>query len=328
MTISLKTQKMLWGKAAGRCSRADCRRVLFEDETTADDASLVGENCHIVAESDDGPRADPTMPIERRNSYSNLILLCRIHHKVIDDQESTYTVASLHEMKDQHEAWVRDQLGFDQAKQFQDEQYAGIVDEWERLAHTENWLGWASYVLSNDQPRMTVEIDSDLEKLRQWLLTRVWPEGDAGLESAFQNFRRVLSDFQESFRKHVERTSGGDWLFTIKFYQNPVWDTERYERMLKKYEFHVSLVQDLMLELTRAANLIADRIRQTLMRTYRLKEGRFAVEYGPLEGFQFRTVIVQYGSEERKEKMPYPGLAEFLTKRANRDVHFGEGTEP
>jgi hypothetical protein len=89
----------------------DCRIDLYKDETETDDPTLVGENCHIIAESDDGPRADPTMPVDRRNSYANLILLCRNHHKVIDAQEGEYTVEQLHRMKANHEAWVRTQLG-------------------------------------------------------------------------------------------------------------------------------------------------------------------------------------------------------------------------
>jgi hypothetical protein len=99
MAISVKAQKMLWGRAAGRCSKPECREYLFEDETEADEATLVGENCHIVAESDDGPRANPSMPLEQRNDYSNLILLCRKHHKVIDAQELTYSVEVLHQVK-------------------------------------------------------------------------------------------------------------------------------------------------------------------------------------------------------------------------------------
>src|SRR5262245_31231823 len=119
---------MLWGRAAGRCSKPDCRRDLYESETETDDPSLVGENCHIVAEGNDGPRANPKMPIEQRNRYANLILLCRIHHKIIDDQIGEYTVERLLRMKAEHEAWVKKQLLVDEAKQFDDEQYADIVD--------------------------------------------------------------------------------------------------------------------------------------------------------------------------------------------------------
>src|SRR5262245_19352652 len=122
VTIFVKTLKMLWGRAAGRCSWPDCRVDLYMDETGTDDPTLVGENCHIASEKDDGPRANPAMPIQQRNSYANLILLCRNHHKVIDAQELEYTVERLHQMKTGHESWVRKQLELDEAKQFDDEQ--------------------------------------------------------------------------------------------------------------------------------------------------------------------------------------------------------------
>jgi hypothetical protein len=57
---------MLWGRAAGRCSFPGCRIRLVEDATETDDPALVGENCHIVAEADGGPRADPATSHDAR----------------------------------------------------------------------------------------------------------------------------------------------------------------------------------------------------------------------------------------------------------------------
>ena len=114
LMISIRAQKTLWGRAAGRCSFPDCRlEVFFEEE--ASNPAIIGENCHIVAEKDDGPRGDPNVPVDERNSYSNLILLCRNHHKVIDDLENgakSFPVEKLRDMKLAHEAWVREQLCF------------------------------------------------------------------------------------------------------------------------------------------------------------------------------------------------------------------------
>ena len=328
MSITIKTQKMLWGRAAGRCSKPDCRIILYEDETETDDAALVGENCHIVAESDDGPRADPSMPMEQRNSYANLILLCRNHHKVVDDQEREYTVDRLYQMKAEHEGWVRNQLGFDAAKQFDDEQYAGVIDTWERLAHVNDWLAWSSHVLAAGQPLMRTDVDKDLQELRGWLLNRVWSRRYPELENAFENFRRVLQDFHNRFREHAEAVGNGDVLMTRKFYQIPEWDEERYERLGKKYDFHVDLVQDLMLELSRAANLICDRVRQYFIRSFRLREGRLVAQTGPMIDMSFHDIVVQYSAEERARKFPYPGLPEFLAERQQRDMHFGKGLKP
>jgi len=111
MSISLKTHKMLWGRAASRCAFPGCRQELVMDASQTDDESLIGEACHIVAQSPSGPRGDSPLTPEQHDHYDNLILLCRNHHKRVDDQENTYTVQCLLEMKAAHEKWVRETLG-------------------------------------------------------------------------------------------------------------------------------------------------------------------------------------------------------------------------
>jgi hypothetical protein len=68
---------------------------------------VVGIEAHIVAEKDDGPRGDPSMPIPERNAYPNLILLCGDDHTLVDkDHGIHYSVKQLHKMKADHEAMV------------------------------------------------------------------------------------------------------------------------------------------------------------------------------------------------------------------------------
>lgn len=324
MSISIKTHKMLWGRAACRCSEPSCRIELYEDETETDDATLVGENCHIVAESDDGPRADPAMPIERRNSYGNLILLCRIHHKVVDSQPVKYSVGCLTRMKREHEDWVKSQLSYDDRKQKDDEYYSGMIDEWQRLAHLNEWSSWSSSLLSFGQPSIWKEVDDDLFKLRKWLLNRIWPGRYTKLESAFQNFFHVLQDFQEKFREHSE-PHGENELITRKFYKIEEWNEEKYNRLARRYDFHVDLVEDLMLELTRAANLVCDYVREFVIPSYRLNEGRLSVMSGPNFQLKWTHDVPQYDVEERKVELPYPGLDAFYVQRTSRDIHYGAG---
>ena len=101
MPISERTRKILWAKAGGRCSI--CRIQLVTDRTDTDDPSVFGEECHIVAQSGAGPRAGVVADVD---SYNNLILLCRIHHKQVDDQIGYYTVERLTDIKRTHEEWA------------------------------------------------------------------------------------------------------------------------------------------------------------------------------------------------------------------------------
>jgi hypothetical protein len=59
-----------------------------------------GEECHIVAQSPGGPRAAEIADVD---GYQNLILLCRKHHKQVDDQRAHFTVERLKEIKREHE---------------------------------------------------------------------------------------------------------------------------------------------------------------------------------------------------------------------------------
>lgn len=320
MGIDLKTTKMLWGRAAGRC--AICRLQLFTDGTETDDSALIGEMCHIVAEKPDGPRGDKSFPSEKIDKYDNLILLCPNHHTEIDKRQVFFSIEKLRDIKARHEQWVRESLpGFDAVKQRDDETYADYVAHWEKACELDRWEAWSSHILSG-QPEMLVTLDQQLFDQRRWLLTRIWPNRYPSLEAAFENFRRVLQDFQETFRKHAEKPfDAANVLMTKKFYHFPEWDPERYERLSKKYDEHVNLVEDLMLELTRASNHLCDEVRKNIYHSYRMREGRLAVMSGPYEVFKFMTFVPLYSKEEASNAIPYPGLEDFKKVLCTRDHH-------
>jgi len=80
------------------------------EATPQDSESVVGDECHIVSEKPKGPRYDADFPPDHIDSYSNLILLCRVHHKMVDDQEETFTADILRKLKANHESWVSQAL--------------------------------------------------------------------------------------------------------------------------------------------------------------------------------------------------------------------------
>jgi len=103
-----KTRKLLWGRSGSQC--AFCRSELIMDATPQDNESVVGEECHIISGKPNGPRYNPEFRIDEIDSYSNLILLCRIHHKIIDDQPETFTADILRQLKANHERHVKETL--------------------------------------------------------------------------------------------------------------------------------------------------------------------------------------------------------------------------
>ena len=101
--ISRKTIKELWGKAACRCSICNKELILDDPKRTC-----IGEHCHIISKKPDGPRHQKY--INDYDAYDNLILLCRNHHKEIDDNPINYTIEKLKQIKNDHEKRIAQQL--------------------------------------------------------------------------------------------------------------------------------------------------------------------------------------------------------------------------
>lgn len=101
MAISDKTRKFLWAKSGNRC--AICKTELITG-TDASEEFNVGEECHIVSSKKGGPRH--LLNLQDYNNYENLLLLCRNHHKEIDELVDTYSEEILRYMKGNHENWV------------------------------------------------------------------------------------------------------------------------------------------------------------------------------------------------------------------------------
>src|ERR1700722_3450185 len=111
MSITDRTRKLLWGRAAMRCSI--CRGPLVIEPGLVEGEALIGEECHIAAKKIGEARWDPAYPLDYIDSYNNLILLCRNHHSEIDQFADLYPAQKLVLIKHQHEFWVRTTLSLD-----------------------------------------------------------------------------------------------------------------------------------------------------------------------------------------------------------------------
>ena len=102
--ISDKTILLLNLRAAGRCQFRGCNKDLQKDILTGRRANL-GHIAHIIAAKEDGARGNDPMPLEERNQVSNLMLLCMVHHKIVDDKahEEAFPKELLYEFKSEHE---------------------------------------------------------------------------------------------------------------------------------------------------------------------------------------------------------------------------------
>jgi len=94
-------RKKLWGRSASRCAKCRVELTLLDGMD-----AIVGDEAHIRSRQPGGPRHDPCFPKEDLDRYGNLILLCKAHHKLVDDNAEVFTTDVLLEMKASHERRV------------------------------------------------------------------------------------------------------------------------------------------------------------------------------------------------------------------------------
>jgi len=100
MSISKKDSKRLWAKSGNRC--AICKEELVKTNKKGLDY-IIGEECHIISSKSNGPRYENGL--KNYDCYENLILLCRNHHKEIDEvcNVGKYSKNELIRIKKEHE---------------------------------------------------------------------------------------------------------------------------------------------------------------------------------------------------------------------------------
>ena len=124
MGISVLDRKMLWGRSGMKC--AMCQTALSEEHELGG-AVIIGEEAHIIAQRQDGPRGDSPLTEADRNRYSNLLLLCPTDHARIDKLPDDYPPETLQSIKAKHEAAVISSATFDRNKQLAEENWARLL---------------------------------------------------------------------------------------------------------------------------------------------------------------------------------------------------------
>lgn len=92
----------MFALSKGTCYFPDCKKRVVEE---AAGLQLVAvEIAHIRGAKEGSARYDPTMSDTERAAFNNLMLMCSIHHKLIDGQKSgEYPVELLEQWKTDHE---------------------------------------------------------------------------------------------------------------------------------------------------------------------------------------------------------------------------------
>ncbi|MEV6527415.1 hypothetical protein AB0M43_36375 [Longispora sp. NPDC051575] len=92
-------EKLLFTLSGGFCYFPECRRPVVvrlpDDQGEYVDVDIA----HIYAAEKGGPRYREDMTNDQRRAFTNLILLCKPHHKLVDGTPDDFTVVTLHSWK-------------------------------------------------------------------------------------------------------------------------------------------------------------------------------------------------------------------------------------
>lgn len=297
--MNQKDIKLLWGRAANRCSF--CRTELTQDAKAHDAAFVLGEQAHIVGEKIEAPRGQSPLTDEERNSYHNIILLCPTHHTEIDKNVFDWPVEKLHLAKSRHELWVRETLGDAVDTKVLAKQVAvtSIIDTAVKLCRLETWKVWTSHALSAS-PCWSTDLPDMIFEFRQRTAAAIWPAEFDELRRATTTLAVLLHEAASTFMEHSDRQ--GDLYWAYKFYKadsfNPNYDSdvERYEAWLEKC---FKLIKDA----TRAANWFADVVRRDVNPMFFAERGKFVVLEGPFTDLRYHASVPEF-TQQRKDELP------------------------
>jgi len=99
--VPVATRLRLWVKAGGRCELKHCNNTVYEHSITLADGNFA-DVAHIIGSSEDGPRGNKDSK-DLQIEFSNLMLLCKECHPLIDTFEKEYGTDKLREWKAEHE---------------------------------------------------------------------------------------------------------------------------------------------------------------------------------------------------------------------------------
>lgn len=156
-------RKRLWGRSGSRCAMCN---VELTQVNGVD--SIVGDEAHIRSRSDAGPRFDANYPTDQLDGYANLVLLCKIHHKLVDDNAAVFPADLLVAMKRRHELRVTEALNAKKDAWLHPAELSLVGDGTQLMAMVGSA---AAYSLGNDHPETDEEreaIGSFLQSVQDW----------------------------------------------------------------------------------------------------------------------------------------------------------------
>jgi hypothetical protein len=153
---------------------------------------FVGDECHIIGQKTDGPRGSDS-DRESIDECENLILLCKTHHKLVDDQQVNFSVKFLRALKIIHESWVKESLG--PLKQKGQQPKIWLLD---RIRTGKELMavfgGVCTHLLDLDEPNTEQEMEllgNFLQEVQDWIDAWNDIESSDRVQAAFELSKKI-----------------------------------------------------------------------------------------------------------------------------------------
>jgi hypothetical protein len=187
-TFSQSTLKRLCMLSQNTCAFTGCNDVLSKPTGT-----ITGDVCHIRAASKKGARFDPLQSEEARHSFSNLVLMCVEHHRIIDAEPLTYTTQILEKMKRDHESKGVEEITPAMTK---------LAEDFFKKYNSISVISNSGQVAINSPG--AIQINNLNLKTQKTKITFAPIQGSIGNNSALRGYAKYLIDRYNEFQKADE----------------------------------------------------------------------------------------------------------------------------
>jgi hypothetical protein len=272
-TITTKDIKILWGRAGGKCSVC---KIELTQETIGNETKTTGEMAHIVGEKVTSPRGTSPLTSEQRNSYHNLILLCRNHHAEIDNDILKYPVEILHQFKSEHELWEKEKSGNKIDPDPDDLVYADLIDNITKFMMLDKWFG---FTLNATSDLLNCDFLISRTQCTALHMKTIWPDKYPELAQSIKDVIEAFINYVKHFETNAALDHKGNYLQADKSYKSKICDSEYYDLCAKKVNEWSMKNYYLLCIYTNKLNNYANAVRKYINPLYFRTEGNFLIYY-------------------------------------------------
>jgi hypothetical protein len=247
------------------------------------------------------PRSESILSVEERESYHNLILLCPNHHTLIDKNPTDFPIEKLHMMKAQHEYWVETTLSESRDLEIEaaNIMYAHFIDLAVEDCSFRIWEQWVSALYSPSH-RIKEDIYNKALNFTLKMYKAVWPGKLSELEAAMKLFSTTMNTMLNFYMKNAE--SRENYYVEDRSWKRNQWHTEEvFRELANKRDRWDKYLDELIIEVVKAANLLAELVRRDINPLFMATDGKFSLVWGPDNHLSFHTSVPEYSVDEKRQ---------------------------